>query len=390
MPERRADVLMVGGGVASVRCARSLRRHGFAGSILLLADEPHLPYNRPPLSKEVLRGDVSFDLLLAEGEAWYERRAIEVRTGAPVASIDRERRVAWLADGESVAYGQLLLATGAGPRRPPIPGGDGARTLRTVDDAVAIRAAVGPGSRVVIVGGGFIGVEVAASLAAAGAQVSVIEIGDRLWGGSLGEELSAWAAASLENDGVALRFGAAVTEIRDGSVAIGEEVLPCDLVLLCVGVVPRDDLARASGLPCGDGVVTDAAHRTADEHVFAAGDVALVDGHRIEHWHAAREGGERVALAMLGERPPDRRPAWVFSDFGGRHLDVLGTASGDERIEMVGEVRREPALTAWVGADERVVQLAVTDGALDAERARALVEARATLTRLRREITSGS
>ncbi|MCV0402335.1 MAG: FAD-dependent oxidoreductase [Chloroflexi bacterium] len=386
MADSRAGVLLVGGGVTSVRCARTLRRLGHTGSIVLIADEPHLPYNRPPLSKEVLRDDVSLDLLDAEGAAWYERRGIELRVGTPATSVDRTARAVELVDGTTIRFDQLLLATGAAPRIPPIDGVERALTLRTVEDALALRAAVRPGSRVVIVGGGFIGVEVAASLAAIGAEVSVVELADRLWGGSLGPELSAWAARSLVAAGVTLSLGAAVTRIGEGTVAIGPEIIQADVVLLAVGVMPRDELARGAGLSCDDGIVTDAAHRTIDERIFAAGDVAMVAGLRVEHWHAAREGGERAAAAMLGERVADRRAPWIFSDFGERHLDVVGQSVGDERREVLSDPERGPGVVAWVGGGDRVVQMAATDGAVDVERARGLVESRATLTQAHREL----
>lgn len=384
MAEARADVVLVGGGVASVRCARALRRRGFAGSIVLLADEPHLPYNRPPLSKEVLRDDIPFELLQAEGPSWYERRGVEVRTAAPVVTIDRERAVATLEDGVSIGFGQLLLATGAAPRRPPIPGAERALTLRTADDALALRTAVRRGSRVAIVGGGFIGVEVAASLADVGAEVTVVEIATSLWGGSLGDALSGWAAAALAERGVTMRLGAAVTAITDRAVQAADEEIPADVVLLAVGVRPRDELARAAGLPCDDGIVTDAEHRTADDRIFAAGDVARVAGTRVEHWHAAREGGERAAAAMLGEPVADRRAPWIFSDFGDRHLDVVGSSAGSERSELIGGPEHRPRLVAWLDRADRVVQLAVVDGAMDAERARELVESEATIGHVRR------
>lgn len=386
MAESRVDVLLVGGGVASVRCARALRRLHFDGSILLVGEEGHLPYNRPPLSKEMLRDDVSLALLEAEGAAWYERRGIELRLGTPVTSIDRDRGIALLADGTSIGFGRLLLATGAVPRRPRIAGAERSLSLRTVDDALALRAAVGSRSRVVIVGGGFIGVEVAASLAAIGAHVTVVELGDRLWGGSLGPALSAWAADALIRMGVALRMGSAITAISEAHVSIGDEQVGSDVVLVSVGVQPREELARDAGLACDNGIMTDAAHRTADARIFAAGDVASVAGLRVEHWHAAREGGERAAAAMLGRELDARRAPWIFSDFGERHLDVVGDASAAERSEVIGDLDRGPGLVAWFDGAGRALQLAVADGAIDVEQARGLVESGAAVDGIRRAV----
>lgn len=372
--------------MAAVRCVRALRRHGSTESILLVGDEAHLPYNRPPLSKEVLGADVDIDLLLAESPAWYERRGIEVRTGTRAASIDRDRRTVELENGERLRFGRVLLATGAAPRLPPIPGVERGFLLRTFDDAVRLRTAVRPGVRVVIIGGGFIGVETAAALAGRGAEVTVVELGGALWGGALGSDLSAWAASALEGHGVSIRFGVVVTGIDAESVSIGDERLGADVAVLCVGVLPRDELAREAGLPCDNGIVTDTRYATADEEIFAAGDVARVDGRRIEHWHAAREGGERAALAMLGRDLPAARAPWIYSDFGDRHLDVVGAALGDERIELLAVEERRPSAVAWVDTDGRVTQLAVTGGFADIDVVRPLISSRPTVAELERAI----
>jgi 3-phenylpropionate/trans-cinnamate dioxygenase ferredoxin reductase subunit len=183
-PLDATDLLLVGGGVASVRCARTLRREGFDGRIVLVGDEPMPPYNRPPLSKELLRGDLPDELVLAEPERWYERRAVERLAGRRVLSIDPDARVATLDGGTRIGFDRCLLATGAEPRRLSVPGGVHALLLRTLADARRLRAAAvqaGPGARVVVVGGGFIGLEAASSLAVLGRRPIVLELGDRLW-----------------------------------------------------------------------------------------------------------------------------------------------------------------------------------------------------------------
>ena len=225
MEPRHADVLLVGGGVAAARCARTLRRGGFAGSIVLVGDEPLPPYNRPPLSKELLRGEVSEELILAEPESWYERRRVELLLGVPAAALDADARSVELADGTRLAYGSCLLATGAEPRRPPVE----ARVLRTVADAHAIRDAAHPGGRVVVIGGGFIGVEVGASLAARGASVTLLERSPALWGGAFGPAVSDWAVGRLEAAGV---------DVRLGTPAGPENLGGADLVVGGVGVEP--------------------------------------------------------------------------------------------------------------------------------------------------------
>lgn len=374
-------MLLVGGGVASVRCARALRREGFDRSVVLIGDEHHLPYNRPPLSKEALAGETPTDLLLAEPATWYDRRRIQVRTGQRVVSIDRDRGTARLADGTEIAYGRLLLATGAAPRVPLIPGVERARLLRTLDDAARLRTAARTGTSVTIIGGGFIGVEAAATLAIGGARVTLIELAGELWAGTMGQALSMWAEGLLTGLGVSVRLGTAATAIQPDSVTIGDEQVDADVTLVCVGVSPRDELAHACGLPCDDGILTDARQATPDEAIFAAGDVARVAGRRLEHWHSAREGGERAALAMLGREVPPLRTPWIFSDVGGHHLDVVGTVSGSERTEVLSD-RPGSIVAAWVADGERITQTAATDGAFDVEVVRRLIERSGTLSEL--------
>ncbi len=368
MQSRHADVLLVGGGVAAARCVRALRRGGFGGSVVLVGEESAAPYNRPPLSKELLRGAVSEDLVLAEPPAWYERRGVDLLLGTPAASLDPREQVVELSDGTRLHYGKLLLATGAVPRRLQVPGQEHALLLRTLPDAVALRERAEAGKRAAVVGGGFIGVEVAASLAARGVLVTLLERGEALWAGALGPEVSDWAVARLVAAGVTVRFGAEVTGLEDGAVLIAGELMAVDLVVAGVGVAPRVELAAGAGLLVDDGVVVDSRQATSDPAVWAAGDVARpADARRVEHWHAARESGERAGRAMLGEPLPARRAPWIFSEFAGVTLDVVGGGlAGDERIAMRG-------VQAWVRGG-CVVQLAILDGAVSVEGARELVE----------------
>ena len=368
-PERSVDVLVIGGGVASVRCARTLRRRKFAGSILIVGDEPLLPYNRPPLSKELLRGEVGFELVAAEPGSWYARQRVDLLTGAPVASLDPDARLASLANGSRIRFAQCLLATGAEPRRLPIPGGERALALRTLADAEAIRRRAVAGGRTLVVGGGFIGVEVAASLASLGVAVSMAEMAPALWGGLLGETVSAWALGVLRDAGVDIRLGERLATLDD---------VETDVVVAGVGVTPRVDLAVSAGLRVDNGIVTDARHATSAERIFAAGDVARVDGRRVEHWHAAREGGEAVALAMLGGPTPEPRAPWVYSEFAGHMLDVVGWAPAfDEELPLVGG-----RIVAYL-VSGRVAQLAIIDSAISVDDARALVARGGSLGELR-------
>jgi 3-phenylpropionate/trans-cinnamate dioxygenase ferredoxin reductase component len=384
--DRHVDVLLVGGGVAAARCARELRRGGFSGSIALVGDEGRLPYNRPPLSKELLRDDLPDDLLSAEPGTWYERRGIELRLGAGIGRIDLDARRAELDDGSTMGFERTLLATGAEVRRLPVPGGELALTLRTADDARRLRAAAmaAPGGApVVVVGGGFIGLEVASGLAALGLRPIVLEMAPAAWGGALGTELATWAAGRLADAGVDLRLDTTVTRIEDGAVGIDGDRLEAAFVVAGIGVAPRVDLGARAGLRVDDGIVVDRGQRTSHAAAWAAGDVARVDGRpRIEHWHAAREAGERAARSMIGAPVEDPPVPWVFSEIGGTALDVFGVADAPEEERWV---RRESVLALL--DDDVLVGLAVIGSSLEPAVARRLVAEGASVRAVERAVS---
>lgn len=375
--ERSVDVLLVGGGVASVRCARALRRHGFDGSILLVGAEDRAPYNRPPLSKELLREELPDALLAAAPASWYTRHSVELWTDARVTVLDPDARRATVADGSTVTFERCLLATGAELRRLTIPGAEGALMLRTVADARRLRAAAmaaPQGAQVVVVGGGFIGLEVASALAGLGLRPTVVEMAPTLWGGTLGSGVATWATNRLVRIGVDLRLASAVSRLADGAAWSGDERLPATFVVAGIGVLPRVDLAATAGIATQDGILVDVGQRTSHPAIWAAGDVARVDGHRVEHWHAAREAGERAALSMLGLPPPPPPPPWVFSEIADATLDVIGTIDEWDTEHWVIENR----LLAY-RRGERVVGLASIDGALPAGVGRRLLAAGASM-----------
>ena len=382
--ERSIDVLLVGGGVAAVRCARTLRRQKFDGSILLIGDEPAIPYNRPPLSKELLRDELPDELVAAEPASWYERRGIELRTATAVEAIDPPGRRARLTDGTVVGYERCLLATGATPRRLPVPGAERALLLRTLADARRLREAAvlaGPGAPVVVIGAGFIGVEIASGLASLGLEPTVVEIGERLWSGRLGSALAAWGEERLRGAGVELRLGSAVSRLDEGAAWIGDERLPAGFVVAGIGVRPRDDLARDAGLEVDDGIVVDAGQRTSDARIWAAGDVARRGPRRVEHWHAARESGHRAALGMLGQPTEAAPQPWVFTEVAGSAVDVVGDATAwDEERWIIDE-----GVLALADAG-RVVQMAAIDSGVSAARMREIVAAGTPVERVAEEL----
>ena len=339
---------------------------------MLVGDEPILPYNRPPLSKELLRDDLPDDLVLAEPERWYERRSVEVRTGHRVAGLDLDAQEATLDDGSCLRFQRCLLATGAEPRRLRVPGAEHALLVRTLADARRLREAAtsaAGGASVVVVGGGFIGLEVASSLAALGLRPTVVELGDALWSGALGRELSDWALGRLDAAGVVVRLGAAGTRLDDEGAWIGDELIEGAFVVAGIGVVPRDGLPADAGLVVADGIVTGGAHRTSHAAIWAAGDVARVDGRRVEHWHAAREGGERAALSMLGLPMSPIPPPWVFTEVAGSTVDVVGIGEPWTAERWVRD-----GVLAYTN-EGQLVGAAIVDSAMPAERAREAVAA---------------
>ncbi|MEO8510387.1 MAG: FAD-dependent oxidoreductase [Chloroflexota bacterium] len=378
---QHVDLLIVGGGVAAARCARTLRRGKWAGSILLVGEEPSLPYNRPPLSKEVLRDDAPIELLAAEPTAWYERHALGMRCGVAVTALGDH--VASLDDGTSLTWDRCLLATGATPLRPPIPGAADAMLLRTVEDALLLRSAAVAGARAVVIGGGFIGVEVASALAARGVAAVLLELSPSLWSGAMGEALSEWARTRLTEAGVDVRLATAAASVSAAGVTLGDDrALDADFAVAGVGVAPRVELAVAAGVAADDGVLTDAAGRTSLAGVWAAGDVARVDGLRVEHWHAAREAGERVARSMLDEPIPAVRAPWVFSEVAGIAVDIIGVAATFDDEVVLGEASSDQFGSVLL-SDGRPRQVASIGGWADVDALRSLLERGGSLDELR-------
>ena len=382
---RPVDLLVIGAGVAAARAVRTLRREKFDGSIVVVGDEATPPYNRPPLSKELLRDDLPDDLVLAEPAGWYDRHAVELVLGDEVQSFDASSRTAETQGGRRFAWARALLATGAEPNRLPVPGAERALLLRTLADARRIRAAavaLPTGAPVAVIGGGFIGVEVASSLASLGLRPTLLEAGDRLWRGALGRTLADRAVRALDAAGVAVRTGAAVTALEPNAVLVGDERFSAELVVAGIGVRPREALADAGGLAVDDGVLVDDGHRAGTEAVWAAGDVARVAGERFEHWHAARDGGVRAARSILGLPLAPRDVPWLFSEVAGTALDVVGRSGPD--------LDEEP-LTEDVVAfrdGHRVAGVAMVGTALGADVARRLVAERASIDDVRRALVA--
>jgi 3-phenylpropionate/trans-cinnamate dioxygenase ferredoxin reductase component len=353
MPER---VVIVGAGQAGAQVAVSLRQLGFAGKITLLGDEPHLPYQRPPLSKGYLSGEVALERTHLRSASYYEKHQIDLRPGMRAARILRRERAVVCEDDRQLEYDALAICTGTAARPLPLPGVDlpGVFYLRTLADCDAIKAALRPGARTVIIGGGYIGLEVAASLRKLGAAVTVIEALERVMNRVVAPPVSAFFAAEHARHGVEVVTDAAVAALTGdrrvaGLVSVDGRTCAADLVVIGIGAVPNEELAKDAGLEVENGVVVDAFGRTSDPAIFAAGDVTshpndLFDRRlRLESVHNAMEQAKAVARTIVGRPEPYADVPWFWSDQYDLKLQIAGL--GDPDDELI--IRGDPATRAF-------------------------------------------
>ncbi|WP_181178393.1 FAD-dependent oxidoreductase [Mesorhizobium sp. B4-1-3] len=329
-------MVIIGAGECGGRAALALRDLGYDGPVTLVGDEPHLPYERPPLSKEAMTGEAPAIKAIASDELFAERAIRHIHSVRAVA-IDRAAHVVQLSDGSSLPYEKLLLATGSVPRQLPMPGlGGRCVYLRTFNDALAIRAHLRTGNRVAIIGGGFIGLELAASARKLGAAVSVIEAQPRILMRGVPAEIAEVIHKAHEAEGVAIRTGQGLAAIADDGkeVAItlaGGQTIVADLAVIGIGAVPVTVLAAEAGLAIDNGIAVDEQLRTADPDVFAAGDccsfpLAVYGGRRVrlEAWRNAQEQGALAAKNMLGAGEAHAAVPWFWSDQYGLTLQIAG------------------------------------------------------------------
>lgn len=339
------SVLIVGGGQAAAQVAVSLRLGGHGGPITLVSDENAPPYQRPPLSKQYLAGELERERLLLRRVEYYESRDVELRLGRRVLSVDRGHRLAVLDDGEELRYDRLVLATGSVLRKLDAPGSDlpGIHYLRSLDDADALRGELAPGRRIVIVGGGYIGLEVAATAAKAGAEVTVLEAGERVMGRVASAAVADWLTGLHRQSGVRIRVGEQVRGFagrrRVEAVETDNGPFAADAVVVGIGVLPSVDLARECGLGEDDGILTDEHCRTEDESVLATGDcarainTALGSAVRLESVQNAVDHGQVAASVILGDPKPYSGVPWFWSDQFHVKLQIAGLARpGDETV----------------------------------------------------------
>ena len=347
MLEDRTFVI-AGAGLAGAKAAETLREEGFGGRIALVGTEPELPYERPPLSKGLLLGTAPREDTFVHDADWYAAHHVDLRTATTVNAIDADKRRVRLSDGDDLAYDKLLLATGASPRTLGVPGAGlgNVFSLRTLADSDRIAAAVQAGTRLVVVGSGWIALEVAAAARQRGATVTVVTPAALPLRSVLGDHLAKLFLGLHREHGVEFRFGARVHELRGGPdvaqvVLADDTTVNADVVLVAIGVTPNTALADQARLPVGNGVLVDRHLRTADPDVFAAGDVAAIDHPllhariRVEHWDTALHSGPVAARAMLGRDAVWEQLPYFFTDQYDLGMEYAGWVPPGAEAEVV-------------------------------------------------------
>jgi 3-phenylpropionate/trans-cinnamate dioxygenase ferredoxin reductase component len=348
-PEK--GIVIVGGGLAAARTAEQLRRSEYIGGITIVSDEVHLPYDRPPLSKEVLRKEVD-DVALKPRE-WYDEKDITLRLGSAATSLDTAEQTVTLADGTALGYDELVIATGLVPRRiPAIPDLEGIRVLRSFDESMALREHASAARQAVVIGAGFIGCEVAASLRGVGVDVVLVEPQPTPLASVLGEQIGELVARLHRDEGVDVRLGLGVAEVRgqghvDTVVLTDGAEVPADLVVVGIGSRPATEWLDGSGIEVDNGVICDEAGRTSAPKVWALGDVASWRdpmGHqaRVEHWSNVAEQARVVVPAMLGrDMPSNVVVPYFWSDQYDVKIQCLGEPEATDIVHLVEDDGRK-------------------------------------------------
>lgn len=350
-PRKPTKYLLIGGGLASGQAAKQLREHDPQSPITLVGEEPYVPYDRPPLSKEFLRGEKPRDALYFDPEQYFQDRGIDLILGVAVHQLDLATKTAILANGEGIAFEKALIATGGRPVRLKLPGSNlpGVYYLRTLDDAAAIAAEASPGKRAVLIGAGFIGMEVAASLTQRGAHVTVIEAQPHIWPRFANAILASFFQDYCVKKGVIFHTNDLVSEIRgqgrpSAVVTQAGKELPCDFVCIAVGIVPNVELAQRAGLKVDNGIVVNEYLQSSHPDLYAAGDVAnyldpvFGKRRRVEHWGHAEYCGQLAGQNMAGASNPYDLLTYVWSDIFDLHLEFAGDESEHDQVLVRGRL----------------------------------------------------
>ena len=364
-------IVIAGGGLAAQRCAETLRGRGHDGPIRIVCAEPEIPYDRPPLSKDLLAGTLEEPGLSFRAAPWYEEQGIDLLLGERATRLRPAIQRLELASGRVLRYDRLLIATGAAPRRlPGTAGFDNVHVLRTVADARALRATLAPGVRLAVIGAGFIGQEVSATARGLGAEVTLIEALPAPLAPAFGQEIGGWFARLHRAEGVEVLLGSGVATLRGASSVTAVELqdgtsVACDAVVAGIGVAPDTAWLSGSGLPHSGGVPTDPQGRTAIPHVYAAGDAAnpldpARGAHRrSEHWESAVHAGRATGRAMLGLDAASPPAASFWSDQYGMRIQYVGDARGHDTVEVDGDLDARDATATFLRAGTPVAALLV-------------------------------
>ena len=344
-------LLVIGGGQAAAQTIASARQWGFSGKIRLIGEETALPYQRPPLSKAYLKGEMDEERLYFKPAQWYADQGVEVSLGVRAEAIDRETRSVSLSDGTAVSYDALVLATGSRPRPLPLDGAalEGVHELRDLRDVDGLKPVVTSGKNLVIVGAGYIGLEAAAVARQLGANVTVLEMADRVLARVTSPVMSAFYTQLHTKNGVRIMTGAALTALHgeDGRIKTAELAdgtrLDADIVLIGIGILPNQELAEAAGLACDGGIIVDEDARTSDRRIFAAGDCTVRPlvhygrTGRLESVHNAIEQGKLAAAAITGRERPKLDVPWFWSDQYDTKLQIAGLSGGYDNHIVRGD-----------------------------------------------------
>ncbi len=344
------DIIIIGAGQAAAQAVQSLRAEGFTGPIKLIGDEPYAPYQRPPLSKKFLAGEIGYDRVELKGQDFYAESGVETLWSTRVTEIDRREKRILTGDGREFAYGKLLIATGSRVREINVPGFDleGVHYLRNIADVESIQAHFKPGARMVVVGGGYIGLEVAAVAAKRGIDVTVLETADRVMARVVDPIVSHFYERVHRAEGVKIETGVTVSgfEGTDKVTAVtsGEgKSFPCDFVVVGIGILPNTELAVEAGLTVENGIVVDEFCRTSDPDICAAGDCTshpnAVYGRRLrlESVHNAIEQGKTAAATLAGKEKPYNQVPWFWSDQYDLKLQIVGLSAGYTQAVVRGD-----------------------------------------------------
>lgn len=388
MSAEEKTIAIVGAGQAGGWAAQTLRSEGFGGRIVLIGDEAHRPYERPPLSKSVLAGEALPETTSLQKPEAFDALNVDWRPGVSATRIDSAARRLHLSGGDVVGYDKLILCTGGRARRLGIPGSElpGVFTLRNLDDAAALGAALMPGRRLLVIGGGWIGLEVASTARRKGLEVTVVEAMQRLCERTVPSEISGYLLRLHASHGVHVELGMGIERLAqdaDGNGLIATladgRTLACDVVLAGIGLIANDELAREAGLRCEGGIVVDSQCRSSDPDILAAGDVAVWHCERagrrmrLESWQNAQEQGIAAARSALGIAVDHQPLPWFWSDQYGINLQIFGMPAPGHRAVVRGDMESDSFVVFFLDGGKVAAALG-PNAARDLRFARRLIE----------------